>query len=54
MSVLGNFFPSMLRRRHLSSFRPRNIIWNFSGFAIIPLLKTSLKVVLGRAEERGG
>ena len=35
VSVVGNFFPAMLRRRHLSSFRPRNIIWNFSGFAII-------------------
>ena len=34
--VAGNFFPPMLRRRHLWSLRPRNMIWNFSGFAIIP------------------
>ena len=40
MSVVGNFFPSMLRRRSLSSFRPRNIIWNFSGFAIIPFFES--------------
>ena len=39
VSVVGNVFPSMLRRRHLSSFRPRNIIWNFSGFAVMPFFE---------------
>ena len=39
VSVAGNFVPSMLRRRHLWSLRPRNIIWNFSGFAIIPFFE---------------
>ena len=47
VSVAGNLFPPMLRGRHLSSLRPRNIIWIFQDLLSFHLMRTSLIGDLG-------